>query len=128
MTEPVRKRRIIRDSVLTHCVIRAMVLTDGDLDSLQERFEAGELKPTAWGAVKVMPKAMRVATFIVLWALAMRDEGRDGYSITEYQRYWEEGERAAYRVQKEFRELWPEFETPKKRDVALLPMTLQVEA
>ena len=142
MTENVRKRRIVRDSLLTHCVIRGMLLADGDLDSVQERFDAGELKPTAWGAVKAMPQAMRVATFIVFWATAMREEGRDGYSITEYQRRWDESERAAYRVQKEFRELFPEFETPneiarqivkqidakktKKKEVALLPMTLQV--
>ena len=144
MTEPVSKRRLILDSVLAHCVTRAMVLADGDFDSVQERFDAGEFKPTAWSAVKVTPKAMRVATFIVFWATAMREEGRDGYSITEYQRRWDEGERAAYRVQKEFRELWPEFETPNeiarqlvtqleakkptKRDIAVLPMTLQVEA
>ena len=42
----------------------------------------------------------------------MKDEGKDGYSITEYQRYYNEGERQAYRSQSEFRELWPEFETP----------------
>ena len=144
MTKPVRKRRLILDSVLAHCVTRAMVLADGDFDSVQERFDAGEFKPTAWSAIKVGPKATRVATFIVCWAMAMKKEGRDGYSITEYQRYWAEGERAAYRVQKEFRELWPEFETPNeiarqlvtqleakkptKRDIAVLPMTLQVEA
>ena len=73
----------------------------------------------------------------------MRDEGVDEYSITEYQRYWFEGERQAYRLQKEFRELWPEFETPNelarqivkywtrrlsKREIAALPTTLQIRA
>lgn len=72
-----------------------------------------------------------------------RRTGSDAYSITEYQRSWNENERQAYRVQNEFRELWPEFETPNelavqivkqvnrrraKRDAAKLPMTLQVEA
>jgi hypothetical protein len=67
----------------------------------------------------------------------------DTYSITEYQRYWNEGERQAYRLQKEFRELWPEFETPNelaqqivdrldarvsRKQVASLPLTLQVTA
>ena len=42
----------------------------------------------------------------------MRDEERDEFTITEYQRYWNESERQAYRRQVEFRELWPEFETP----------------
>jgi hypothetical protein len=92
--------------------------------------------------VKATPKGSRVATFIVLWATAMRDEGRDEFSITEYQRYWNENERRAYRLQKEFRELWPEFETPNdlarmlvgqlddetSRNVARLPMTVQVTA
>ena len=57
---------------------------------------------------------MRVATFIVCWAIAMKMEGVDEYSITEYQRYWNENERQAYRVQREFRELFPEFETPNE--------------
>jgi hypothetical protein len=108
-----------------------------------DRFEAGTLKVNAWLGVKVTPKASRVATFIVLWSVAMLEEGRDEYSITEYQRYWSEGERQAYRLQKEFRELWPEYETPNelahklvklldrkinKRDAASLPLSLQVTA
>ena len=46
---------------------------------------------------------------------------RDGYSITEYQRYWNEGERQAYRLQSEFRELWPEFETPNELARQIVP-------
>ena len=94
-------------------------------------------------AAKVTPKASRVPSFIVQWAVAMRDEGVDEYSITEYQRYWYEGERQTYRLQKEFRELWPEFETPNelarqivkyldaklsRREIATLPSTLQIRA
>ena len=55
-----------------------------------------------------------MATFIVLWAVGMKEQGKAEYSITEYQRYWNENERQAYRVQNEFRELWPEFETPNE--------------
>jgi hypothetical protein len=92
---------------------------------------------------KATPKASRVATFIVCWAIAMQDEGIASYSITEYMRYWNEHERQAYRVQNEFRELWPEYVTPNelaqqilrnvrtrlaKKDVEKLPMTLQVSA
>ena len=70
-------------------------------------------------------------------------EERDEFSITEYERYWNEGERQTYRLQKEFRELWPEFETPNelasalvkyldkkisRTDVATLPMRLMVTA
>jgi hypothetical protein len=92
----------------------------------------------------VTPKASRVAGFIVMWAAAMAEEKADSYSITEYQRYWYESERQAYRLQAEFRELWPEMETPNelasqlvdylrrhkvsKARVARLPSTLQVVA
>jgi hypothetical protein len=78
-----------------------------------------------------------------MWAVAMKMEKRDEFSITEYERYWNEGERQTYRLQKEFRELWPEYETPNelarqilrqidakasRRDVATLPMRLMVAA
>jgi hypothetical protein len=120
-----------------------MIASAGGWEEAVQQFEAGTLKVNAWLGVKVTPKASRVATFIVLWSVAMFEEGRDEFSITEYQRYWSEGERQAYRLQKEFRELWPEFETPNelarevvkrldrkisKRDAASLPLTLQVIA
>ncbi len=44
----------------------------------------------------------------------MRAEAVDEYTITQFQRYWRDGERQSYRAQKEFRELWPEFETPNE--------------
>jgi len=64
-------------------------------------------------------------------------------SITEYQRYWNEGERQTYRLQSEFRELWPELETPNefaqqilkqldpsmsKQEIAMLPTRLTLTA
>jgi hypothetical protein len=120
-----------------------MVVELGGWDKAEAEFEAGNAKVNAWLGMKVTPKASRVATFIVFWAMAMRDEGRDSYSITEYQRYWRENERQVYRVQREFRELWPEFETPdelarqivrhlgamvRRREAASLPLKLQVTA
>ena len=79
-----------------------------------------------------------------MWAVAMVDEKADEYSITEYQRYWNENERQAYRLQAEFRELWTELETPNelaeqlveylkqhkvsKMQIARLPSTLQLVA
>lgn len=119
-----------------------MIAELGGWEAAAERFEAGELRANAWLGVKATPKGSRVATFIVLWAVGMRDEGRDDFSITEYQRHWYENERRAYRLQKEFRELWPEYETPnelarmlvgqldaeKPANVARLPMHLQVTA
>jgi hypothetical protein len=88
-----------------------MIAANGWDETVAE-FEAGTAKVSTWAAAKATPKGSRVAGFVVLWAVAMREEGRDGYTITEYQRYWNEGERQTYRLQKEFRELWPEYETP----------------
>jgi hypothetical protein len=117
----------------------------GGIDAAVERYGPRAERLSKWSALKtvarVTPKASRVAAFVVMWAVAMRDEGQDEYSITEYMRYWVEGERQTYRLQGEFRELWPEFETPNelakaivrhidatvsKTDVAMLPARLMV--
>lgn len=128
--------------------MRAIIHEQGGIDAAVERYGPKAERLSKWSAIKaaarVTPKASRVAGFIVMWAIAMREEGRDEYSITEFQRWWNEGERQTYRMQKEFRELWPELETPdalarqvvkqldaklvSKRDVAALPLQLQVVA
>lgn len=147
MTENVSRRTRKLDSILGHCLMRAFVGTQGGLEGAVEAWGPNGEKLSKWQALKtagkITPLASRVAGFIVMWAVAMRDEGAETYSITEYQRYWSEGERQAYRLQKEFRELWPEFETPNelaqqiikhlngrlaRKDVASLPLTLQVTA
>ena len=95
-----------------------MIAEFGGYDAAVDQFGANAERLSKWGALKavakVTPKASRVGGFIVMWAVAMRDEGRADFTITEYQRYWNENERQAYRLQKEFRELWPEFETPNE--------------
>ena len=134
------------DTVLGHCILRAMADSEGGIEAVNAKAAAGQRHPK-WAAVlltaKVTPKAMRVATFIVCWAIGMKMEGKAEYSITEYQRFWKENERQTYRVQNEFRKLWPEFQTPNelghqlvkqvdariaKKDAAKLPLTLQVMA
>jgi hypothetical protein len=131
------------DSLLGHCIVRALIHEYGGA----EQFKDAGGRLSKWQALKattkVSPKASRVATFIVCWALAMWDEGVDEFSITEYQRYWNESERQAYRVQNEFRDLFHEYETPNelgrqlvkqlnarlaKKEVGKLPLILQVQA
>ena len=51
----------------------------------------------------------------------MKAEGKDAYTISEYQRYYNENERKAYRDQAEFRDLWVEFETPNELAGQILP-------
>jgi len=106
------------DSLLAHCLARAVIHEQGGLEAAVAKYGPKAERMTKWRAtataVKVTPKASRVAGFIVLWATAMRVEELDSFSITEYQRYWNESERQAYRRQVEFRELWPEYETPNE--------------
>ncbi len=146
-TDRVRGKERRRDALLTHCITRAVLHDHGGLDAAMEKYGPHGERLSKWGALRaaarVTPKASRVAAFIVMWAVAMRDEGVDDYSITQYQHYWNEGERQAYRTQGEFRDLWPEYETPNelarqlvthldastsKRDIATLPSRLQVTA
>ena len=147
MTKSDREKTWKRDSVLAHCLVRAVISDQGGIDAAVERYGPQAERLSKWGALKaaarVTPKASRVAGFIVMWAVVMRAEGVDELSITEYQRYWNEGERQAYRLQQEFRDLWPEFETPdelarqiakhieaklSKREIASLPTTLKMRA
>lgn len=134
------------DTILGHCIIRAVVAEEGGPEAATAKYGASA-SVSKWESVKVLarvtPKASRVAGFIVLWAVAMKVEGLDEFSITEYQKYWHEGERQTYRLQKEFRELWWEYETPNdlargivknidkrmsKKEAMTLPMTLRVAA
>jgi hypothetical protein len=137
-----------KDSIIAHCLMRAIIEEQGGIEAAVEKYGPKAERLSKWSAIKtaakVTPKATRVAGFIVMWAVAMRDEGKDEFSITEYQRWWNEGERQTYRLQGEFRELWPELETPNdlarqiakqvdeklgsKRDVAALPLQLQMVA
>ncbi len=121
-----RKRK--QDTLLAHCIARALIDDAGGLDAAKEKYgeDASDLAAQSkWRQVrlllKVTPKASRVAGFIILWALAMKAEGRDAYTISEYQRYYNENERKAYRDQAEFRELWTEFETPNELAGQILP-------
>jgi hypothetical protein len=134
-----------KDSILAHCLVRALAHNEGGQEALLQKFGKDVPDVSKWQAVraaaKATPLASRVAGFIVQWAIAMQLDAKDEYSITEYQRFWSENERKAYRLQAEFRELWPEFETPNelaqqiaklteerlaKKDLATLPLRLQV--
>lgn len=107
-----------KDSLLAHCLARAVIHEQGGLEAAVAKYGPKAERMSKWRAtataVKVAPKASRVAGFIILWATAMRVDELDSFSITEYQRYWNENERQAYRRQVEFRELWPEYETPNE--------------
>lgn len=96
-----------------HCLGRAYLAANG-WERSEEQAKAGRFKVNQWKAARVAPKATRVALFIASWAAAMAADGRDEYSITEYARFWRETERNAYRLQVEFRDLWPGHDTPNE--------------
>jgi hypothetical protein len=140
-------RKAKRDTILAHCLARAIIHDQGGIDAAVERYGPRAERLSKWGALKaaarVTPKASRVAAFIVMWAVAMRDEGVEELTISQYQRYWSQGERQSYREQGEFRDLWPELETPNelarqvvqvldakltRREIATLPSSLVVKA
>lgn len=111
-----------KDSLITHCMARAFIADEGGEEAVRGKWgeEPGEAlaaqsRLKQWKLqLRVAPKAARTAGFIIAWAWAMKAEGKDSYSITEYQRFYHEAERQAYRSQSEFRELFPEFETPNE--------------
>ena len=114
--------------MLAHCIARAIIADAGGESAARERWgeDAEKLRAASkWEqmrlTVKATPKASRVVAFIVLWAWAMKDEKRDAYTITEFQRYYNEGERTAYRNQAEFRELWHEYDTPNELALQVIP-------
>jgi hypothetical protein len=112
-------RKPQREALIVHCLARAVIARNG-WEKSEEQAKAGTLRLNQWVGARVAPKATRVAMFIGSWAAAMGSEGRDEYTITEYARFWNEVEREAYRYQREFRELWPEYETPNELSRKLL--------
>ena len=111
-------RKPTKDALIVHCLGRAYLAGNG-WEKSEEQSKAGALRVNEWKAARVAPKATRVALFITSWAAAMRAEDRREYTITEYARFWRETERQAYRLQEEFRELWPEYAESNPTELAL---------
>ena len=110
-----------KDSLVAHCIARAVVDDAGGEESAREKDGEDGEKARALSmfrqiklATRVTPKASRTAGFIIAWAWAMKSEQKDSFTITEYMRFYNESERQAYRSQSEFRDLFPEFETPNE--------------
>ena len=104
-----------RDTLLAHCLVRAMLVEHGgDREAIVAASERGE-RLGRWQAtrlaMKVTPRASRVAGFVVLWALALDEHGEELGPETFVE--WSFDSRATvYRRLADFRELFPEFDTP----------------
>jgi hypothetical protein len=96
------------DTLLGHCLARAAL--------------AGGYEGTGsatWAVVKSTTKAARVAAFIVLWAVEVRENG-PAESNADMARRLGDSDRTFYRHLADFRELWPEYETPDALGALLL--------
>ena len=83
-----------KDSLIAHCIARAVVDDAGGEESAREKYGEDGEKARAMSmfkqiklATRVTPKASRTAGFIILWAWAMKSEGQDAFTITEYMRF-----------------------------------------
>jgi hypothetical protein len=92
------------DTLLGHCLMRA---------SLQN-VKGDSRLAASFAAVRATPKASRVAAFIALWAMALDDLAQDGIGVEAYAEWASESRRTVYRRLSDFRELWPEYDTPNE--------------
>lgn len=104
------------DTILAHCIARAVVADAGGDEAARTRFgnEAEALRASKWQAFKVAakatPRASRVASFVALWGLALYDLGRNEISVDEYADWANESRATAFRRAGEYRELWGEVD------------------
>lgn len=100
------------DTLLAHCIARAIVVDAGGEGAAREKYgdEAETLRGSKWRAFKVAakatPRASRVAAFIALWGLALYDLDRDELTVDEYAKWASESRPTAFRRAAEYRELW----------------------
>ena len=104
------------DTILAHCIARAVVADAGGEEAARARFgeQAEALRASKWQALKVAakatPRASRVAAFICLWGVALDDLDRDEITVDEYAAWANESRATAFRKAAEYRELWGDVE------------------
>lgn len=89
------------ETVLGHCLTRAYL-------------ETGDVAPNVWKLAKVTPKASRVAGFVFLWTVSLEAASDESIGIEEFVARGYASRSTVYRWQREFRSLFPEYETPNE--------------
>jgi hypothetical protein len=107
------------ETLLAVCVLRAAMARARGKGVDVENAPAPKKREALRLLVSATPKASRVASLVVLWALALEDLDADDLTLTEWNRWANVSERTAWRQLAEFRELFHEFETPT-------PLALQI--
>jgi hypothetical protein len=104
------------DTILAHCIARAIMADAGGLEAAKARYgeKAEAFRESKWlqmkAAAKATPRASRTAAFICLWGLALDDLGRDEITVDEYAEWANESRATAFRKQAEYREMWADVE------------------
>jgi len=104
------------DTILAHCIARAVILQAGGEEAAKARYgeNAEVLRKSKWRAAavaaKATPRASRVASFVCLWALALDDLDREEITVDEYAEWANESRATAFRKQAEYREMWADVE------------------
>ncbi len=107
-----------RESLLSHTISRSVIAHVGGVEAAKAKWgdppEIGKWDALAVTA-RATPKAVQVATFIITWATAwqLREDKTAAFGIEAYAREGFESYRTAYRRLADFRELWPEYDTPQ---------------
>jgi hypothetical protein len=119
LADPVAKVRLAvakTDTILAHCIGRAIIAEAGGLEAAQAKYgeKAEVLRASKWqqmkAAAKATPRASRVAAFICMWGMALDDLGRDELTVDEYAEWANESRATAFRRAAEYREMWPELD------------------
>jgi hypothetical protein len=115
MTET-RKPSRTRDSLLAHCIARAVIARQGGIEAASERYgpKAERLpKRIAYrDTILATGKATRVCTFLVMWALALDELDRDEISVEDYYRWANASSSSAYKLRDDYRDLFPDAPDP----------------
>jgi hypothetical protein len=105
-----------KDTILAHCIGRAIIADAGGMDAAQAKYgeKAEVLAGSKWqalkAAAKATPRASRVAAFICMWGLALDDLDLDEITVDEYAEWANEARATAFRRAAEYREMWEDIE------------------
>ncbi len=99
------------DTLLGVCLVRSAAGI-AEAEGIDLTARKGQKLKAIRLAMSSTPKASRVAGFVVEWALALDELKADDLTLTEWRNWSLQSQRTAWRHLAEFRELFPEYETP----------------
>lgn len=109
------------DTVLGQCVLRAgRAYAEEQIAGGRDPHRPPNRRETMRAIWSSTNTGSRVASLIVMWAIALMDEERDEMAIEEFAAWSAESRSTVHRRLREFRQLWPEYRTPNEIAVELV--------